>query len=82
MADLGRQSAEGYMAEAVREATGSWLFIENHCPICSAASVCTGLCSGELEVFSAVLGSGVRVERTEHLLSGSRRCSYRVTTHE
>jgi len=71
---------EGYMAEVVHETTSSWLLIENHCPICSAASVCTGLCSGELEVFSTVLGPGVRLERTEHLLSGSRRCTYRITT--
>ncbi len=73
------RSEEGYMAQAVREADGSMLLIENHCPICFAAKACSGLCSNELDVFTAVLGKRVRIERTEHMLEGSRRCAYRVT---
>ncbi|MEM1241845.1 MAG: transcriptional regulator, partial [Cyanobacteria bacterium P01_H01_bin.26] len=34
----------------------------------------------ELEVFQAVLGEHVEVERTEHILNGSRRCAYRVAS--
>jgi predicted ArsR family transcriptional regulator len=71
------RSAEGYMAEAQKDGR-DWLLIENHCPICSAARACTGLCAGELKVFSDVLGKDVSVTREEHILSGARRCAYRV----
>jgi len=77
---LARQrTAEGYMAEAVPEKRGAYLLIEHHCPICEAARSCTGLCDSELEVFQKSLGEGVRVERTQHLLSGGARCVYRIT---
>lgn len=69
---------EGYLAEVEREKDGALLLVENHCPICVAARACTGLCAGELELFQAVLGPGVAVERTEHLLAGARRCAYRI----
>src|SRR5207249_2453955 len=57
------RTEEGYMAEVKREAGGSFLLVENHCPICAAASSCTGLCAKELEVFQAVLGDAVAVTR-------------------
>ena len=69
---------EGYMAEAQKDGR-DWLLIENHCPICSAAKACTGLCAGELKVFSDVVGKDVKVVREEHILAGARRCAYRVT---
>ena len=69
---------EGYMAEWKRQADGSFLLIENHCPICAAASICQGLCRDELALFRDVLGNDVIVERTEHILAGARRCAYRV----
>ncbi|MGL5795409.1 MAG: helix-turn-helix transcriptional regulator [Waterburya sp.] len=69
---------EGYMAEVEFLDDGSFLLIENHCPICTAAQACTGLCAKELEVFQTVLGNNVSIERSEHILSGSRRCVYRV----
>jgi predicted ArsR family transcriptional regulator len=72
------RSEEGYMAE-VRRAGDSFLFIENHCPICAAANVCQGFCASELDLFRSVLGSGVTIERTEHIVGGDRRCVYRVT---
>lgn len=68
---------EGYMAE-VRRDGADWLFIENHCPICSAAKTCTRLCANELAVFQDVLGKDVRIAREEHILAGARRCAYRV----
>lgn len=71
------RSDEGYMAEAKKDGR-DWLLIENHCPICSAAKACTGLCAGELKVFRDVLGKGAKVEREEHILAGARRCAYRV----
>ncbi len=71
------RSDEGYMAEAKRDGR-DWLLVENHCPICSAAKACTGLCANELAVFSDVLGDKVSVSREEHILAGARRCAYRV----
>lgn len=73
---------EGYMAEWSRQADGSLLFIENHCPICAAARTCQGLCAGELDLFRGVFGDGVAVERTEHILDGHRRCAYRITPRD
>ncbi|WP_420345771.1 helix-turn-helix transcriptional regulator [Pelagibius sp.] len=72
------RSEEGYMAAVEKTAEG-YLFIENHCPVCSAAAACAGLCRSELEVFRAALGDGVTVERTDHILAGARRCAYLVT---
>ncbi|HEV2310721.1 MAG TPA: hypothetical protein VGU73_09365, partial [Acidimicrobiia bacterium] len=54
------------------------LLVEHHCPVCTAAAACTGLCRGELDLFRTVLGDDVEVERTQHLLSGDARCVYRI----
>jgi len=72
------RSEECYMAEVRREKDGSYLLIENHCPICAAANTCQGFCSTELDLFRSVLGAEVSVEREEHIISGDRRCAYRV----
>ncbi|MEH6629491.1 MAG: metalloregulator ArsR/SmtB family transcription factor [Halopseudomonas aestusnigri] len=69
---------EGYMAEAEEDGNGGFLFIENHCPICTAAMTCQGFCRAELAVFQTVLGKDVSVERVEYLLEGGRRCSYSI----
>lgn len=74
LADL--RSQEGYMAAWTEQADGSLLLVENHCPICAAATACQGFCRAELEVFRDVLGPDVEVERAEHIISGGRRCSY------
>jgi|SRR6516162_6833735 len=74
------RTEEGYMAELRSEGAGQYLFIENHCPICAAASSCTGLCANELILFRTILGPGTNVERVEHILAGQRRCVYRVST--
>lgn len=76
LADL--RTEEGYMAEVQSLPDDVFLFIENHCPICAAATACTGFCSQELEVFQTVLGRDVVVERTEHIISNERRCVYKV----
>ncbi|MGL6020408.1 MAG: helix-turn-helix transcriptional regulator [Gibbsiella quercinecans] len=68
---------EGYMAEWHEQEDGTFLLIENHCPICAAASICQGFCRAELSVFAEVLQA--RVERSEHILSGARRCAYRIS---
>ena len=71
------RSEEGYMADVVADEDG-FLLVENHCPICAAASACSGLCRAELEVFQSALGDAVTVERVEHIPAGARRCAYRV----
>ena len=73
---------QGYMAECTRMPDGSMLLVENHCPICAAAATCQGLCREELSLFRAVLGDKARVERTDHILAGARRCAYRITAAE
>jgi predicted ArsR family transcriptional regulator len=72
------RSREGYMASIDEDTQGSFLFVENHCPICAAAATCQGLCRSELAIFRAVLGTDVTVERTDHILAGARRCAYRI----
>jgi predicted ArsR family transcriptional regulator len=72
------RTEEGYMAELRFKGAGEYLFIENHCPICAAASSCTGLCANELALFRSILGSGITVERVEHIVAGERRCAYRI----
>lgn len=79
VARLARQRAsEGYMAEWRREGD-KFVLVENHCPICAAAAACSGFCCSELQLFRELLGPEVRVERTDHLLAGARRCAYRIT---
>ena len=73
------RTEEGYMAEIRTEGEGSYLLIENHCPICAAANACQGFCATELDLFRSVLGPGISVERAEHIISGDHRCVYRVT---
>jgi predicted ArsR family transcriptional regulator len=74
------RTEEGYMAEVRDEGEGNYLLVENHCPICAAANTCQGFCTTELELFRSILGPGVSVERVEHIVSGDKRCAYRVTT--
>ncbi len=65
------------MAEVKPAGKGAFLLAENHCPICAAATACQRFCLTELDLFRAVLGPGVNVERTEPILSRGRRCAYR-----
>jgi predicted ArsR family transcriptional regulator len=80
LADI--RNKEGYMATWEKEEGDSYLLVENHCPICAAASACTGFCRSEQTIFEDVLGRDVRVERVEHLLAGARRCAYRITARQ
>ena len=70
---------EGYMADWSQEPDGSFLLVENHCPICAAATLCQGFCRDELELFRDVIGPDAEVERSEHLLAEARRCAYRIS---
>ncbi|MGO1816114.1 MAG: helix-turn-helix transcriptional regulator [Sphingobacterium sp.] len=68
---------EGYMAEWKKEGA-NYYFIENHCPICAAASVCQQFCRAELKNFKRLLGTEVYIERTQHILAGEQRCVYLI----
>ena len=86
LADL--RTREGYMAEVEEREDGSLLLVENHCPICRAASTQTQLCSVEIDMLRQVLGPNAEVQRVEHIQAGARRCAYLVeqdgdqSTHE
>jgi len=73
------RTEEGYMAEVNPAGPDAFLFVENHCPICAAATACQGFCAIELDLFRSVLGPDVTVEREEHIIGGDRRCAYRIT---
>lgn len=72
------RTEEGYMAEVKPGGGGGWLLVENHCPICAAATACQGFCATELDLFRSVLGPDVEIAREEHIVSGGRRCAYRI----
>ena len=76
------RTAEGYMADIKTDADGALLLVENHCPICAAAQACQGLCQREMDAFRAVLGDSgaVQIDRVEHIVTGARRCAYRITS--
>jgi predicted ArsR family transcriptional regulator len=73
------RTEEGYMAEVHRAGRNAFVFVENHCPICAAATACQGFCAIELDLFRSVLGPGVSVQRDEHIVSGDRRCAYTIS---
>jgi predicted ArsR family transcriptional regulator len=79
VAELARlRRDEGFMAEWSKQPDGTLLLAENHCPICAAAAVCPSLCRDELSLIKASIGNRVPVERVEYILTGSRRCAYRI----
>jgi predicted ArsR family transcriptional regulator len=78
----GIRTEEGYVAEVIDDPDDpdgpAVLLIEHHCPICTAAAACPGLCGSELALFREVLGPEVTVDRTQHIVAGDRRCTYRI----
>lgn len=73
------RSDEGYMAEWKKEG-GDYLLIENHCPICAAATECQGFCRAELKNFKSLIGEEYQVNRIKHIITDGQRCVYRITT--
>lgn len=71
------RSQEGYMAEWKKE-NDEYLLIENHCPICAAATECQGFCKAELKNFQDLMGSNYQVERIKHIISDGQRCVYSI----
>lgn len=68
---------EGYMAHLVKEGA-DYLLIEEHCPICAAATICQKFCRSELQLFQIILGEMVSITREEYLLDDGQRCVYRI----
>lgn len=72
------RSEEGYMAEWEQK-EGAYFLIENHCPICAAATECQGFCRAELKNFKALIGPEHTVERVQHIITDGQRCVYKIT---
>jgi predicted ArsR family transcriptional regulator len=71
------QSAHGYLAGAVLNTDGTIRLQEHNCAIYHIAAGSPAACQAELELFSDVLGADV--VREQHITSGDRCCSYRIT---
>lgn len=72
-----KRSEEGYMAEW-RKADDAYFLIENHCPICAAATECQGFCRSELHNFKRLIGSEYDMERVEYIIENGNRCVYKI----
>lgn len=73
-----KRTEEGYMAEWKKEGE-SYLFIENHCPICAAATECQGFCRSELRNFQQLIGPSYSISRIEYIIENGSRCTYSIT---
>jgi predicted ArsR family transcriptional regulator len=69
---------EGYMATVEQEGDFFWL-LENHCPICAAATKCVNFCRSELQLFQRLFSDVAVISREEHIIEGARRCAYKIT---
>lgn len=71
------RSDEGYMATVTVKDDFYWL-LENHCPICAAATKCVNFCRSELQLFQHLFEDIALITREEHIVEGARRCAYKV----
>ncbi|WEK33531.1 MAG: transcriptional regulator [Candidatus Pseudobacter hemicellulosilyticus] len=71
------RSEEGYMATWKKE-NEEYFLVENHCPICAAATECQGFCRAELKNFQQLIGQDFDVDRVQHIISDGQRCVYRI----
>ena len=80
------RSKDGYMASVTTEENNdnsiSYWLMENHCPICTAATSCVNFCHSELALFQQLLSEHATVMRTEHIVAGARRCAYKIDSKE
>ncbi|MEZ5103050.1 MAG: metalloregulator ArsR/SmtB family transcription factor [Draconibacterium sp.] len=72
-----RRSEEGYIAEWKKE-DDTYYLIENHCPICAAATECQGFCRSELNNFKELIGKEYDLERVEYIIENGNRCVYKI----
>ena len=71
------QADQGYLADAVLSTDGTIRLQEHNCAIYHIAAGSPAACQAELELFSEVLGADV--VREQHIASGDRCCSYRIS---
>jgi predicted ArsR family transcriptional regulator len=71
------QTANGYLAGAIVSVDGTIQLQEHNCAIYHIAAGSPAACQAELELFSDVLGADV--VREQHIASGDRCCSYRIS---
>jgi predicted ArsR family transcriptional regulator len=71
------QTTLGYLAGAVVNVDGTIRLQEHNCAIYHIAAGSPAACQAELELFSDVLGADV--VREQHITSGDRCCSYRIS---
>jgi predicted ArsR family transcriptional regulator len=71
------QADQGYLADAMLGPDGVIRLREHNCAIFNVAQGSPAACQAELELFSEVLGADV--VREEHIASGGRCCSYRIS---
>ena len=71
------QANNGYLATASVDPDGAIRLVEHNCAIYHVAEGSPAACAAELELFSEVLGADV--VREQHIASGDRCCSYRIS---
>jgi predicted ArsR family transcriptional regulator len=71
------QAGHGYLADTVLGTDGAIMLQEHNCAIYHIASGSPAACQAELELFTEILGADV--VREQHIASGDRCCSYRIT---
>ncbi|MCL1138748.1 helix-turn-helix transcriptional regulator [Shewanella pneumatophori] len=71
---------EGYMA-TIEQQQGVYFLLENHCPICAAATSCLSFCRSELQLFQSLFTAEASISREQHIIEGARRCAYKVVPH-
>jgi len=74
LADI--QNANGYMVEWEARGDGRFVLKEFNCPIAQVAQKYEFACQCELQLFESLLQT--RVERTECLAKGGRKCVYEI----
>jgi predicted ArsR family transcriptional regulator len=71
------QANNGYLATASVDPDGAIRLVEHNCAIYHVAAGAPAACAAELELFTDVLGADV--VREQHIASGDRCCSYRIS---
>ena len=71
------QAANGYLAEADVSNDGTIRLQEHNCAIYHVAVASPAACQAELDLFTEILGADV--VREQHIASGDRCCSYRIS---
>jgi predicted ArsR family transcriptional regulator len=71
------QADQGYLADTTLDADGTVRLREHNCAIYHIAAGQPAACQAELELFTEILGADV--VREQHIASGDRCCTYKIT---